>query len=95
MQNIAGYIAIAMSVIGFISVWIKLGTEKGRQGEVIDALQKRSEENKQRIKDLENKTHGLELHISEFMGEMRAKIDFIKEAVSEIKSRGGSRATKK
>lgn len=94
--DIIGFIAIAMNVIGFVTVWIKVGIEKGRQEEVIDMLKKKTEENKANISEMRAKTHGLELRIAEFMGEMRSKFDFIKEAISEIKStRGGSRAAKK
>ena len=93
--DIAGFIAIGMSVIGFVTVWIKFGHDKGRQEEVINALKKTTEENKSGISEVRSKTHNLELRIAEFMGEMRVNINDIKETVSELKPKGGSRAAKK
>jgi len=78
-------IGVAMSLIGFVTVWIKLGVDKGRQNEIINGLVKKTEENSQHIAEIENKTHGLELRIAEFMGEIRVKIDYIKETVSDLK----------
>ena len=96
MENdLTGYIAIAMSLIGFIAVWIRLGQNKGRQEEIIESLKVTTEEHKRRITEIENKTHGLELRIAEFMGEIRVKIDNIKETLSELKPKGGTRAAKK
>ena len=128
--DVIGLVALAMTVIGFITVWVKLGHNKGRQDEVIetlsknneeskaciagvkekihvqevriaesleaiDTLKKKTEENKNGISEIRTKTHGLELRIAEFMGEMRVNINDIKETVNELKSKGGSRASKK
>jgi len=94
-NEVAGLIAIAMSIIGFISVWIKVGHDKGRTEELIHTLKEELKESKASITEIKTKTHGLELRFAEFMGEIRAKFDFIKEAVSDLKPKGGSRAAKK
>ena len=94
-SDIIAVIAVAMSVIGFVTVWIKIGIEKGRQEEVINMLTKKTEENKLRITEIDSKTHGLELRIAEFMGEIKVKIDYIKETVSELKPKGVHNASKK
>ena len=91
----AGVIAIAMSLVGFITVWVRLGQDKGRQETMIAALKQKTEENAQSITELKNKTHGIELRIAEFMGEIRVKLDNIKETVSELKPKEGRHATKK
>jgi len=94
-NEVAGFIAIAMSLIGFVTVWIKIGHDKGRQEEVISTLKQKTEENEMRISEIKSKTHGLELRIAEFMGEIRVKFDYIKESVVELKSKGGRRAATK
>ena len=93
--DFTGVIAIAMSVIGFISVWIKIGHDKGRLDAVIKNLEQKTEKNEKDIAEIENKTHGIELHIAKFMGEIGAKLDAIKETVSELKPKGVTRAAKK
>ncbi|MCL2186531.1 MAG: hypothetical protein FWB86_11895 [Treponema sp.] len=95
LTGIAGFTAIAMSVIGFITVWIKFGHERGRNEEMIKALERKTEENKTNIAKMEANVHGLELRIAEFMGELRVKFDFIKETVAKLEVKGGSRAAKK
>ncbi|MCL2252557.1 MAG: hypothetical protein FWC12_11690 [Treponema sp.] len=128
--DVFSFITMAMSVIGFITLWIKFGHDKGRQDEAFDTLKKKTEENKASVTDIKDKihgqeiriaehleaiatlknkteenktniseikskTHGLELRIAEFMGEMRVKIDDIKETVNELKPKGGRLAAKK
>jgi len=96
ITGVAGFIAIAMSLISFITVWIKVGHERGRNEELIKALEHKTEENKANIAKMEANVHGLELRIAEFMGELRVKFDFIKETVAKLESKGGvARAAKK
>jgi len=80
-------IGLAMSLIGFVTVWIKIGHNNGRTEEVINSLKLKTEENEKSIAEIEAKTHGLELRIAEFMGEIRVKFDYIKETVSDLKKR--------
>jgi len=94
-NEVAGLIAIAMSLIGFVTVWIKVGHDKGRTEELISTLKEELKESKSNIAEIKTKTHSLELRFTEFMGEIRAKFDFIKEAVSDLKPKGGNRAAKK
>ena len=88
-------IAIATSLIGFVTVWIKVGHDKGRKEEVIKAHEERIRKNEKDIEDIERKTHGIEIRIAEFMGEIRVKLDTIKETVSELKPKGVKCAAKK
>jgi len=94
-DDFTGFIAMAMSVIVFVTVWVKIGVEKGRQTEIIEGLGKKTEENKLRIAEVENKTHGLELRIAEFMGEIKVTLGYIEKAVNELKPKGGRRAAEK
>jgi len=93
--DILGIVAISMSLIGFVTVWIKIGHNSGRQEEVIKMLKQKTEKNEMDITELKSKTHGIELRIAEFMGEIRVKLDNIKETVNELKPKRGSRAAEK
>ena len=95
LVDIAGLVGIAMSIIGFVTVWVKIGHDKGRQDEVIKKLEVKSDKIEMSVAKIESKTHELELRIAEFMGEIRVKFDYIKETVCELKSKGGSHAAKK
>jgi hypothetical protein len=90
-MDILSFVAIATSLIGFVTVWVKIGIDKGHQDEIIKVLVQKTEENKKDIMEIKSKTHGIELRIAEFMGEIRAKFDFIKETVNELKSKNGGR----
>jgi len=93
--DLMGLIAMIMSLVGFVTVWVKIGIDKGRQEEMIYALKQKTEKNEAAISETKTKTHGIELRIAEFMGEIRAKFDFIKETVSTLKPKGGRCAAQK
>ena len=93
--DITGFIAIAMSLIGFVTVWIRVGIDKGRQEELTLALKQKTDKNEQGIAELKGKTHVIELRIAEFMGEIKARLDGIKETVDELKPKRGRCAEEK
>ena len=91
---LGGAIAIAMSLIGFISVWIKMGIEKGEQKRTIQMLEQKTEENKASIVELKNTTHSIQLDIAKSIGSIEAKLDGIKETITTWRG-GDRRAAKK
>jgi len=93
--EIKGLIAIIMSLIGFVTVWVKIGQDRGKQEGIIKMLEQKVEKNERCISELKSKTHGIEIRIAEFLGEIRAKLDSISETVSELKPKGGRRAAEK
>ena len=89
-NDIIGYVAIAMSFIGFITVWIKLGIDKGRQREILETLLKSTDENKARITDIKEKTHVQEIRIAEFLESvdtLKAKTDENKSNIADMRTK--------
>jgi len=86
----AGFIAIAMSLIGFVTVWIKIGHDKGRQETIIKSLEQKTEKNEKEIGELKSETKTIQIEIARHIGSIEAKLGFIKDAITAIK--GGRRA---
>lgn len=95
MGDIAGLIGIATSIIGFATIWIRIGVDKGRQEEKMKTVIQKTEKNEQDVTELKNKTYGIELRIAEFMGELRVKLEYIQKNIEELKPKGGRRAAAK
>jgi len=94
MENeIIGLITISMTVIGFITVWIKIGIDRGRQGEVLNRIERKSDKNEQDIAELKGETKNIQINIARHLGAVEAKIDFIRDTVTSLK--GGRRAAEK
>ena len=91
--DIAGIIAGAMAVIGFISVWVKMGIEKGENKKRLETLEKKAEKHEDSIAELKKETHGIQIEIARDIGKIEVKLDHIKEAVDALK--GGRRAKEK
>jgi uncharacterized protein YoxC len=88
-----GALAIAMSIIGFVTVWVKLGSKMGGQEKTIEVLEKKVEEGGKEIAKLKSETHGIQIDIARRMGAIETKLDFIRETVAALK--GGRRAAEK
>jgi len=93
-MEIIGLIAMATSVIGFITVWIKIGHDKGRKEEIINRLEGKTEKHERDIQEIKNETKSIQIDIARNIGVIEAKLDFIKEAVNSLKG-GGRNAAKK
>jgi len=91
--DVIALVAGSMSVIGFLSVWIKMGVEKGEQKKAMELLEQKTGKHEKEIADLKNKTHSIQLDIARSMGRIEVKIDHLKETVDAIK--GGRRAAEK
>jgi len=91
--DVIGIIVGATSVIGFLTIWVKMGIEKGRGEKSMEIFAQRIEKNETAIGDLKNATHNIQLEIARSIGKIEAKLDYIKESVTALK--GGRRAAEK
>ena len=87
---IISLLGIAMSLIGFVTVWVKFGHNRGKQEEQINRIEKKVDKNEQDISELKGETKNIQINIARHLGAVEAKIDFIKETVTSLK--GGRRA---
>jgi hypothetical protein len=90
---LASAICIAMSLIGFVTIWIKHGQDKGKQEAAVKTLEEKTSKNEKDIAELKSETKNIQIAIAGRMGAMDAKLDFIKDAVAAL--RGGRRAAEK
>jgi len=91
--DVVGLIVGATAIIGFLSIWVKMGIEKGRSEKSMEVFAQRIEKNELAINDLRNTTHNIQLDIAKSIGKIEAKLDYIKESVTALK--GGRRAEEK
>ena len=83
----------AMSLIGFVTVWVKIGLGKGKQEAALKTLEEKTAKNEKDIADIRSETKGIQIEIARHLGAVEAKLDYIKEIVAALK--GGRRAAEK
>jgi len=91
--DVVGIVVGATSIIGFLSIWVKMGTEKGRGEKLMETFGQRLEKHEIAINDLKNTTHNIQLEIARSIGKIEATLESIKESVMALK--GGRRAAEK
>lgn len=87
MQELIAIIAGAMTIIGFLAVFIKIGIDKGDTSRRIGTLEGKIDDH---IKDYESTNKEFQLlqrDTASFMGRIEANLDFIKQAISELKNK--------
>lgn len=87
MQELITIIAGAMTIIGFLAVFIKIGIDKGDTSRRIETLEDKVDDH---IKDYESTSKEFQLlqrDTASFMGRIEANLDFIKQAISELKNK--------
>jgi len=92
MELIMGAISAAITVIGFVTIWIRVGHSQGQLEEVIKNVKKQSEKNETDIVELRNGMHQIQLDVARFQV-IETKLDYIKETVAMLNGR--RRATEK
>jgi len=92
MELIMGAVSAAITIIGFVAIWIKVGHSQGQMEEVIKNLRKQTEKNEVDITELRNGMHKTQLDVARFLV-IETKLDFIKETVSSLNR--GNRAQEK
>jgi len=89
-MSIIAAVAGATAIVGFVSIWIKMGVERGESKKSIETIERRVGKNEEAISELRNTTHGIQIEIARSVGKIEAKLDFITETVASLK--GGRRA---
>jgi len=93
--DIIAVIGAAMAVIGFLSVWIKMGVEKGEHNKTMESLEQKTNKHDVDIAELKNTTHGIQLEAARTMGRIDAKLDQIGKIETKLDSLGESVAALK
>jgi hypothetical protein len=92
-----------MAIIGFISVWVKMGVEKGELKKAMEQQEKKTDNHEKQIAEIKNTSHGFQLEIAKSMGKIEAKLNSIEKIEVKLDSisgqvaalKGGRRATEK
>lgn len=79
-------IASFTTLIGFISIFIKLGREKGAQEVTIKDIRKDVESNALNIKSLENKTNTMQVENARLVSTLSSDLGWIKSSLADIKA---------
>jgi len=88
-------LTLAMTLIGFVTVWFKVGSSQGRQEKTLETLNEKVNKNERDIIELKREHTDMRVNIAAFMGKIEAKLDGIIEAIAELKGKGGRSAEKK
>jgi len=91
--DIIAAIGAAMAVIGFLSVWVKMGVEKGEHQKTMELLEQKTIKHDVDIADLKNATHGIQVETARTMGRIEAKLDQIGKVEAKLDSLSESVAT--
>ena len=86
-------LTFAVTLIGFVTVWFKVGRSQGKQEQTLETHADRIKKNESDIIELQRGHADLRVSIAAFMGKIEAKLDYIKESVTALK--GGRRAEEK
>jgi hypothetical protein len=94
MMDIVAITGAAMAVIGFLSVWIKMGVEKGEHKKTMELLGQKTDKHEADIAELKNTTHTIQLDRARTIGRIEAKLDSIGEKVASLKGDAMPRRSK-
>ena len=85
MEIIIGVVSGAITIIGFITIWIKVGHSQGQLEEVVKNLIKQTEKNEVDITELRNSMHKTQIDVARFLV-IETKLDNIKETIASLNS---------
>jgi len=88
-------LTFAVTLIGFVLVWFRIGNSQGRQDKTLKTLAERVKKNEGDIIKLKREHADMRVSFAAFMGKIEAKLDGIREAIAELKGKGGRRAEEK
>jgi len=86
VELIIGIVSAAITIIGFITIWIKVGHSQGQLEEVVKNLIKQTEKNEGDITELRNSMHKTQIDVARFLV-IETKLDNIKETVASLNGR--------
>jgi peptidoglycan hydrolase CwlO-like protein len=101
--DIVVVISVATAIVGFLSLWVKMGIEKGENKKAAELLEQKTNKHEADINELKNTTHNIQLDIAKSMGKIEAKLDSMGKIEAKIDSigervaalKGGRRAAEK
>ena len=103
-KEIAGIATGAVTLLGFIGTWIKIGIAKGKSDSAIDAAQKAAdkaalsasmigERMDVRMSQLDARIDSIKIDNAKILSKLETNIDWIKESLGEIKRKIDVRGT--
>jgi uncharacterized protein YoxC len=84
---LVAWVAGAMAVIGFVTVWIKVGINKGQSDNRLEVVEDRTTKLEEDVEAIQAERHVFELEIVKAITELGTKIEFILRGIDEIKKR--------
>jgi uncharacterized protein YoxC len=84
---LVAWVAGAMAVIGFVTVWIKVGINKGQSDNRLEVVEDRTTKLEEDVEAIQAERHVFELEIVKAITELGTKIEFILRGIDEIKDR--------
>jgi phage I-like protein len=94
MKAIIGVGSAAITIIGFITIWIKVGRNQGQMEEVIKNLVNQTGKNEADIAELKNGMHKIQMDDVTRFTVIETKLDNIKETIALL-NKGRRYAQKK
>ena len=79
-------IASLSTLVGFISIFIKMGREKGAQEVTIKDIRKDIDSNALNIRNLENKTNTMQVENARLVSTLSSDLGWIKSSLADIKA---------
>jgi len=79
-------IASAITFISFISIFVKLGKERGEAAACSREMRKDIDENKKDINDLGQKVNQMEIENTKLISTLSSDLGWIKSSLSDIKN---------
>lgn len=103
-KEIAAITTGAVTLLGFIGTWIKIGIAKGKSDSAIDAAQKAAdkaalsasmigERMDVRMSQLDARIDSIKIDNAKILSKLETNIDWIKESIGEIKRKIDVRGT--
>ena len=103
-KEIAAITTGAVTLIGFIGTWIKIGISKGKSDSAIDAAQKAAdkaalsasmigERMDAKLSQLDARIDSIKIDNAMILSKLETNIDWIKESIGEIKRKIDVRGT--
>jgi hypothetical protein len=80
-----GIIAGATALIGFVSIWIRLGVERGEQKKTVKLIEQQMAVHEAAIESLRKETGSIRLEIAKSFAKIEVTLEYIKESVTALK----------
>ena len=87
LGEIIAIVSGCVTVIGFVSIFIKIGIDKGDTSRRITHVEEKIEEHLKEYELTNREVHGLQKEWAGFMARIDANIDFIKQTINELRSK--------